>query len=267
MPLTRVAIIGAGNVAWSLSRALDALDGIKVVQVYSPHLDRALELTDRLDSATATDSISDLCPDADLYIFAIKDEALADVVKSINLPATNAIFAHTSGTVPMEIMESLPGRAGVFYPMQTFSRGMDVEMSTVPFFIEGIDNETRATLTTIASRLSPLVKEIDGETRTLLHAAAVCACNFANHLWAISAEILERRNISFDVMKTLVSETMRKAFESGPANGQTGPAMRGDLSTIKRHAALIGGDEADLYISLSKNIMKHHHIDYEQNKL
>lgn len=265
MAATRVSIIGSGNVAWSLSKALDDLDGVSVTQVYAPHIERARQLTSRLSDAEAIDSLDMLVPDADIYLFAIRDEALGDVIESIPVHRSDAIYAHTSGTFP--IFKNLEAHAGVFYPMQTFSRGHDVDMSTVPFFIEGDGEITRATLTSLASRLSPMVRGIDGKTRTLLHAAAVCACNFSNYLWTISSDLLNRRGIGFDVMQSLVNETMRKAFESGPANGQTGPAMRGDISTIRRHAALIGGSEAELYIDLSKRIMNYHHIDYEQDKL
>ena len=52
----------------------------------------------------------------------------------------------------------------------------------------------------LAGKLSPKVYEATSEQRKYLHIAAVFACNFANHMYALSARILEKHHIPFEVM-------------------------------------------------------------------
>lgn len=250
---TSVVIIGSGNVAWSLAQALDSLQDISVSQVASPTPGHAVELCSRLSDAEAVTDISLIRPDADFYIIAVKDGVVAQVAASLPALSSKAIVAHTSGSIPLEAL-SLP-RSGVFYPMQTFSRGQEVDMATVPFFIEATDSETYDRLASLARRLSPNVRGADSETRSVLHASAVFACNFCNHLWAISEEVLRQKDIPFSVMKPLVEETVRKAFASSPDLGQTGPAVRRDLTTIERHAEIVGPPYDELYRTISESIM------------
>ena len=57
---------------------------------------------------------------------------------------------------------------------------------------------------------SPKVYEATSEQRKYLHIAAVFACNFANHMYALSARILEKHHIPFEVMLSLIDETAKK---------------------------------------------------------
>ena len=98
--------------------------------------------------------------------------------------------------------------------------------------------------------------------RAKLHAAAVYACNFTNHLWAIADDILRRETgTDLGVLRPLLEETMRKALTMRPADGQTGPARRGDRGVIEKHKSLLTQDEAQLYETLSQHIMDY----YERN--
>ena len=54
---------------------------------------------------------------------------------------------------------------------------------------------------------------------------------------------------------------MRKALTMRPADGQTGPARRGDRGVIEKHKSLLTQDEAQLYETLSQHIMDY----YERN--
>lgn len=257
----KIAVIGAGNVAWSIAQGLDSLPGHRVVQIVSPTLSRARELAAELNDATG-DTPDSLQPDADIYIIAVVDHAVKEIASRFAGYNTDAVWAHTSGSVSIETLAPLGPNIGVFYPMQTFSRGHNVDMETVPFFIEGSTLQVTTTLEQMAMLLSPNVKIISGEDRAILHAAAVIACNFTNHLWAISSEVLNRHGIPFSVMQPLVNETVRKAFAANPDEGQTGPARRGDTATIERHTKLVGQPYDRLYNILSQSI-----IDRFNNKI
>lgn len=255
MTPSKVAVIGAGNVAWSLAPALDALPSVEVVAVASQTLSKAEEIASRLHDAIGI-TVEDIPRiKADIYLISVPDSAVAKVAAQLAGSNPGAIWAHTSGTVPLETLRPLGENLGIFYPMQTFSRGSRVEMTTVPFFINSSSPSALTTLLGIANSISSMVTTVTDDERALLHAAAVIACNFTNHMWAISSEILSRKKIPFEIMRPLVMETVRKAFEAPPDKGQTGPARRGDLTTINRHASIIGDPYDKLYLSLSQSII------------
>ncbi len=146
--------------------------------------------------------------------------------------------------------------------MQTFSRGVEVDLSVVPVFIQGSDVRSLDVARRLGESISGKVYEADGPMRAKLHAAAVYACNFTNHLWAIADDILRRETgTDLGVLRPLLEETMRKALTMRPADGQTGPARRGDRGVIEKHKSLLTQDEAQLYETLSQHIMDY----YERN--
>ena len=149
-------------------------------------------------------------------------------------------------------------KSGVFYPMQTFSKQRAVDFATVPFFVEAGGETELKMLKELAGKLSPKVYEATSEQRKYLHIAAVFACNFANHMYALSARILEKHHIPFEVMLSLIDETAKKVHELPPAKAQTGPAIRYDENVINRHLDLLADvpDMQELYEKISKSIYK-----------
>lgn len=253
----KAVMIGAGNVATNLVRALSAT-GIEVVQVYSHTLAHARELADTVN-AGATDDLSALEMGADIYIISVKDDAIVNVVSSI--PDNGALWVHTSGSIPMTVFEGRRQRYGVFYPMQSFSKQIATDFTEVPFFIEAVNDGVALEIGALAQRLSQRVFHATSEQRRRLHIAAVFACNFANHLWTLADDVLRDAELPFDVMLPLISTTVDKLKRLSPAESQTGPAMRRDHRVMQSHMAMLDKDKALIYKTLSDNIMKRHEQD------
>lgn len=252
----RIALIGAGNVATHLGKAL-CRAGYEVVQVYSRTEESAATLAAQL-SARHTVSVEDVCTDAGLYIVALKDSVLQQTIPLLAKGREHALFVHTAGSMPMDVWKGHAARYGVLYPMQTFSKRRKVDFASVLFFIEASGAEELDVLRELAGKLSPKVYEATSEQRKYLHIAAVFACNFANHMYALSAGLLEKHGIPFEVMLPLTDETARKVHEMPPAEAQTGPAVRYDGNVINSHLDLLAGepDLQELYEKISKSIYK-----------
>jgi predicted short-subunit dehydrogenase-like oxidoreductase (DUF2520 family) len=110
----------------------------------------------------------------------------------------------------------------------------------------------------MAASLSPKVYEATSAQRASLHMAAVFACNFANHMYALSARLLEKNGLPFDAMLPLIDETARKVHELHPQDAQTGPAVRRDANVMGKHLTMLA-DEPDLsemYKIISDSIQK-----------
>lgn len=254
----KTVIIGSGNVASSIAPALEKAGAIDVIAVYSPNGVHASALAKRLVNAKAVSRPEDVPDNAEFYLIAVKDDAIASLAKELK-PNRDALWVHTSGGIEASTLSPLTGRYGVFYPLQTFTKGVKVDMKEVPVFIEAKETEDVTLLKSMASMMTPKVYEADGAVRCKMHAAAVFACNFTNHLWAMADEILRRETgTDLSVLHPLLKETLRKAMERGPAEVQTGPAARGDRGVIEKHASLLHPDEAELYRLLSEKIISFH---------
>lgn len=261
MPLDTV-VIGSGNVASVVVPALERNGAVRVRQVYSPTPGHAARLAGVLSDAEAVSRIEDVACDAELYLVAVKDDAIARI--AVEMKRNNAVWLHTSGGVESSVFSPLTDSYGVFYPLQTFSRGVEVDFSDIPVFVQGSDEKTLSVARRLGEAISTKVYEADGPMRARLHAAAVYACNFTNHLWAIADDILRRETgTDLTVLRPLLEETMRKALSMRPSEGQTGPARRGDRSVMEKHKSLLSPDEALLYETLSQHIMDY----YERNQL
>lgn len=256
-----VCIIGAGNVATHMAIALSK--SARVTQVYSHTRQHACDLARRIsDGCEAVSELSGIRSGADYYIVSVKDDAIADVAR--NTP-DSGIWAHTSGSVPMEVFAGYKSRYGVFYPLQTFSKDVPVDFNRVPMFIEGCDAGVAEGLMSLARTISEDVMPADSTLRKKLHVAAVFACNFVNFMWMQADELLRADGMTVNVMAPLLQVTLDKLKSVSPYDGQTGPARRGDRRVIERHLAMLDGDKGAIYGMLSEMIMKKYGITDEQD--
>lgn len=248
--------IGAGNLATNLAVALNKKAG-NVLQVYSRTKESAQTLADKLN-CSYTNSIHEIKTDVDIYFVALKDSAVYEVLAEINFQ--NKLVVHCSGSLPLSVLDEFSENTGVFYPLQTFSKSRTVDFSEIPVFIEAGLPENRNKLFEIAKEITDSVFDLESERRKSLHIAAVFACNFTNHFYALAADYLESKNISFDVLKPLVAETANKVQEMHPKQAQTGPAIRYDENIISKHLHDLEQypELKELYSSISKSIFEHH---------
>lgn len=238
-----IVFVGAGRLATNLALALKKKTKHRILQVYSHTLEAAEKLAGEV-SAEATSELECLYEDADLYVVSVKDSVLGEVIGKLCNGKRNGLFVHTAGSIPMNIFKGHADRFGVFYPMQTFSKEKIVDFDDISTFVEANNEADLRMLCGLGAELCRNVYELSSEERKKLHLAAVFACNFANRCFAISAEILERSNIPFDVMLPLIDETTAKIHKLSPAEAQTGPAVRYDENVIRMQKQMLEDDPA-----------------------
>ncbi|QIL40972.1 DUF2520 domain-containing protein [Pedobacter sp. HDW13] len=248
----KIVLLGSGNVATHLAKALKA-KGEDVVQVYSPNLVNAKLLADNV-AAEAVSDLSAVKVDADLYIISVKDDAIESIAEG--LKAVSGLVVHTSGTTDIKVLSSQVKHAGVFYPLQTFSKRKDVSFDRIPLCIEATGAVELDVLKQLASKLSQQVYELDGDKRKILHLAAVFACNFPNHLYALANRVLQQNDLDFEIIRPLIAETADKVMTNLPENVQTGPAVRDDETTINKHLSMLNDMPGlqEIYQTLSDSI-------------
>jgi len=194
-----------------------------------------------------------------IIIVAVPDHSLRVVLENIKC-GKDTVVAHTAGSFGLGIFPENLKRRGVFYPLQTFSKERRTKINGIPLFIEFSDEHSKDLLENLAASLGATVYYSDVEHRRLLHIAAVFVSNFTNHLFTAGNEVAAKSGFPFEVLKPLILETVKNAFELGPENSQTGPAARYDLNTIEKHLELLSfsPELKEIYNGMTKAIMHYY---------
>ena len=231
-----IVIIGKGNVATNLDYAFRK-KGVACQMVSSR------EGLDRL-------------PLANVYIYAVRDEALPSVVAQV-VGVEKSLHLHTSGTMPITVFGEDKPHAGVFYPFQTFSKSRVIEdFSTVPIFFEAKGIDDISAVYSLALAITSRVYETSQHDRERLHVAGVFANNFTNLMYTMAAEVLQHTHIPFKALLPLIEETAAKIHTLSPRDAQTGPARRGDENVMEHHLSLLTEQQRQVYQLLSDEIRR-----------
>lgn len=205
------------------------------MQVFSRTAVKAEHLANKIKAEPIT-KVKKIIEDADLYILAVKDDAIISIVKKIAKTAIKSkLVVHTSGGTNTADMGAYLDNFGSFYPLQTFSIAKNPNWETIPICVDANSKKGKKTLLKLAKKITHKTYEINDEQRAILHVAAVFVNNFSNHLFHIGATICEQESLSFDILKPLIQETVDKLAAGIPAEMQTGPALRNDKKTIATH--------------------------------
>lgn len=246
--MIRITLIGSGNVAQHLIKTFAKSELVEIVQVFSRKKETLASL---IEFDKIVNDFEDL-KEADLYIIAVSDKAIADVSKQ--LPFQNRIVVHTSGAASLDVLDS-KNRKGVFYPLQTFSKNKEIDFSIIPLCLEAENTFDFRVLETVGKSISNAVFAINSDQRKALHVAAVFVNNFTNHLYQIGQEICEKHQVPFEVLKPLIKETAEKINSLDPIDAQTGPAKRHDSNTIEAHLDyLTNENQKNIYKILTQSI-------------
>ncbi len=254
----KISIIGAGKVATQLATALFKADNC-ISDVFSRTINSAEQLAKKVD-APFTDTISEITTGADVYLIAVSDSALENVIDQLKNQVGKSLVAHTAGSMSMDIFKSKVENYGVFYPLQTFSKTRSARFEEIPLCIEANNQLSFNVLNNLATTLSNDVREINSTQRKQIHLAAVFVCNFTNFMYHAGQELLDKQHISFDILRPLIQETADKVMQEMPENTQTGPAVRYDKNVIEKHLQMLSDNPQlqDIYQTLSKGIYQKH---------
>jgi predicted short-subunit dehydrogenase-like oxidoreductase (DUF2520 family) len=247
-----IVFIGSGNVATSLSLALQG--EYKILQVYSKTLTHARKLARQL-SCAYTNSLAHISLSADIYIIAVKDDAIETIAKQLRL--TGKMVIHTSGSTSIQVLRKISINYGVLWPLYSF-KGNTGLASKIPFFIEGSDKKTEQLLLTIVKMLKGKPFILNSEKRAKVHMAAVFTNNFTNHIYAIAEFMCKEVKVPFEVMYPIALETIENIKYHSPAQLQTGPAIRNDKKILNRQLKLLAAypEYKAIYKAFSKSIGK-----------
>jgi predicted short-subunit dehydrogenase-like oxidoreductase (DUF2520 family) len=251
-----ISFAGAGRVGSALCKELYHA-GFSIDLIVSESENNGMVLA---ESCNAHWSNYSVFPDStNIVIVAVPDHRLKEVLDKIEcFPET--LVAHTAGSFGLDIFPEKIKKKGVFYPLQTFSKERKIIFKELPLLLESSDMKSSLILESLAESIGGKVHFVDAEHRKILHLAAVFVNNFTNHMLTLGKEISIKAGIPFEIFHPLITETISKAIDYGPENSQTGPAIRNDQNTIKKHLELLSfsPELQKIYNEMTNSIIKYY---------
>ena len=185
------------------------------------------------------DDLTEAAADVDVVIIATPDAVVAEVAAAI-APVDGTVVLHLSGALGLDVLAPHRRRASLhpLMPLPSPEVGRVRLRSGITFAVAG--DPMAATL---GRALGGRCIEIDDAHRAAYHAAA---CISANHLVALLGQV-ERvaaaAGLGVDAFLPLAATALQDVADLGPAAALTGPAARGDETTLARHRAALAPEE------------------------
>ena len=225
----KITLIGGGKLGKHLYKVLISIDQVQLIKWVLRSREESLtpegiNIVNKIDQ-------DEKC---DIYLIAVSDNSIKEVVQ---LLPKDSFVVHTSGSISLK--EIKQDRAGVFYPIQTFTKGSDVNFSEIFVGLESKNSKDLMILKKLAKLIGSKSFVLNSSKREQLHLAAVLVNNFTNHLFAEASLICKKNNLPFDLLLPLIKETVQKVEKLSPKDSQTGPASRNDSETISKQIKLI----------------------------
>jgi predicted short-subunit dehydrogenase-like oxidoreductase (DUF2520 family) len=256
-----LAFIGAGRAGSALSTALAAA-GYAVVAVHSRTPAHAAELAAATGAKVVDSAVEAVCR-ADITFATVPDEEIPRVAATIAaggvaLPGRGLV--HCSATSGSEALAAaLPTGVvvGAFHPLQALAGARSAPLLRGTSFVVEAPEPLLTRLTAMVAALGGYVIDLPVSGRALYHAAAVLAGNAPLALLARATSLLEEAGVgradAHRALAALLSGAASNAVAAGAASALTGPAVRGDATTVARHLEVLAADPStrELYRRLA----------------
>ncbi|HKN16030.1 MAG TPA: Rossmann-like and DUF2520 domain-containing protein [Candidatus Sulfotelmatobacter sp.] len=244
----RVAIVGAGNLASALAVALQGA-GYRVEQIISrdrsQSLRRARRLALEVGALAVTAGKAHI--EAEVVWFCVPDGAIAGAATALQAAAdwSRKVALHSSGALTSDELAQLRTRGAAVasvHPMMTFVRGSRPSLVGVPFAIEG-DVAAVRMARHIVKDLGGRAYSIRKEDKAAYHAWGTFASPLLTALLATTEHVATAAGLQPEEAKRkmlpILKETLANYAASGAARAFSGPMIRGDIDTVKRHLRVL----------------------------
>jgi predicted short-subunit dehydrogenase-like oxidoreductase (DUF2520 family) len=278
-----LAFIGAGRVGSTLAQTL-YWRGYIIKAVYSRTAESAGHLAGTVSSKART-TVADAARSADLIFITVPDDAIESVCAELaqDPDLHGKAIVHTSGASGMAVLQTAKDRGawvGGLHPMLSI---MDRQLSpgiafSVPWVTESPDVTfgVEAEFEPLRTWLADIIKALNGiplwlragQDRARYHAAGVFASNYVVTLFAEAMGLLQTlqtdpemddERVLRQIIVHLLEKTLANLKTTSPQQALTGPIVRGDVGTIRKHLDALDAHDselADLYRVLTRRTLR-----------
>jgi predicted short-subunit dehydrogenase-like oxidoreductase (DUF2520 family) len=263
-----VSIVGAGRLGTTLGAAL-ARRGWRVEAIVDRDARAAREARRIIGQGRASVSLGAAAGSTGPIIISVPDDAVgrvaAGLARSGGTWAGRFVF-HTSGLLPARILAPLARRGAhvaSLHPVQAFPR-KDAPASIFKGITWALEGGAEAIIAAaeIVRALRGDLLLLTEENKPLYHAACTLASNSLVALEWTAAGVLRRAGIGEDIasrmLLPLLQGTLQNVKNLGLEKALTGPVLRGDIATVRKHLKALRGDPAsrEVYVVLGKQILR-----------
>ncbi|MCA8912949.1 MAG: DUF2520 domain-containing protein [Planctomycetes bacterium] len=198
-------------------------------------------------------------PGGTLVVLSVPDDALETVANEFaTLPGAGSLFfVHTSGVRGPEVLEPIAdagAQTGVLHLLQSFPPDGGAGLIRGCYGVVEGGPELRACLSELAAGLGVITIELTDAQRVPYHAAAVLASNALVAMLDAGREMLESAGLPAEqagkMLLPLARGTLHNVEKLGLHEALTGPVVRGDVGTIRRHLGVLAGDARRTYVAM-----------------
>ncbi|MFP6594170.1 MAG: DUF2520 domain-containing protein [Dehalococcoidia bacterium] len=238
---TSIGFIGAGRLGTSVAVALQRAD-YRVVAVSSRSASSAESFAESVPGCAPVSSSQDVADIADAVFITTPDASIEPVVSVVSWRSGQVVI-HCSGARPVSDLVSAyesGARTGGLHPLQTFPTSDSADLISGASAAVGSDDPVLLEwLQSVVYRLEAKPFTIQDKHRATYHASAVMACGLVASLMGLAAEVWSEMGISradaLAALKPLTAATVEAVGREGLPEAITGPAVRGDVETIRMH--------------------------------
>lgn len=260
-----VAIVGAGNLGSALAHSLhQAGYAIEAVIARAGGESLAQRLATKVGAGAATKPLGVA---ARLVWFCVPDSAIAVVARSFaaQVEWKGRIAVHSSGALGSDELAALRRRGAAVasvHPLMTFVRRSRPSLRGVPFAIEGDAAAVRVARRVVGD-LGGRAYSIRKKEKAAYHAWGTFASPLFTALLATTEEVATRAGVSRKAarqrMIPILLQTLANYASFGAAGAFSGPIVRGDVDTVKRHLRVLRGAGAasDVYRALAAAALRY----------
>jgi len=248
----RVSFIGSGNTATVMGR-LCKQKGHQIQDIIARKEEGGKQLAGELGGNYVSFKEKPGA-ETDIVIVALADNCLPEALSGFNFNTTPVV--HTAGACNINVVQHASQNYGVLYPLQSLRKEMNT-IPPIPFLIEANNDQTLKFIYDFGHSLSDDVVAQNADERLRLHAAAVIVNNFTNYLFGVAEKFCRDENVDFNLLKPIIKETADRIQHYSPADVQTGPALRSDITTLDKHLRLLNDHPKlrTLYMRMTDGIM------------
>lgn len=240
-----VTIVGPGRLGQAMGKLL-LQAGVPITFVAARKLERARTAVRFIGGGEAVSLKDGRLADADIILMATADSALGPVAHQLagrQEGWSGKVVLHVCGSVPASILDPFKSRGASIasvHPYQTIpSPTAGVRNLPGGFWAVEGDRKAVAVARRWVKLLSGTAFALRPENKPLYHLSAFLVCPTVVSLMDCSERILKQAGVPKKVIRPMlgnfVSETVRNFVEFGGRKSLTGPAVRGDWSTLEKH--------------------------------
>ncbi len=263
----RVAIVGAGNLGSALAHSLQKAEYVieaVIARSRGASLRKAQRLARQVGARAATD-LSGV--EARLVWFCVPDAAIAAAAQSLagKIEWKGRVAVHSSGALSGDELAVLRKRGAAVasvHPLMTFVRRSRPSLAGVPFAIEG-DAAAVRVARRVVQDLGGLAYSIRKKDKAAYHAWGTFASPLFTALLATTEEVATLAGVSRKAarqrMIPILLQTLANYAAFGAAGAFSGPIVRGDVDTVKRHLRVLRGAGAgrEVYVALAASALRY----------